>query len=80
MLAREYTGQKTGYWHNDAFVKSEAQWSRIISRDRQYIRRFQSDYGYKSFSILINFEKFPTHPMRFHLTEVDLKISWLGES
>ena len=31
---------------------------RIISRDRQYIRRFQSDYGYKSFIIMINFENF----------------------
>ena len=27
MLARENTGQKTGYWHNDVFAKIEVRWS-----------------------------------------------------
>ena len=53
MLAREYTGQKVGYLHNDVM---EAQWSRIISRDLQYLRCFQSPHGYNSFSILIHFK------------------------
>ena len=59
MLASERTEQKTGFWHIDVFAKIKARWSRITSLDLQYLRRFQSDYGYKSFSILTNFENFP---------------------
>ena len=60
------------------FLQKEAQWSRIVSRDRHYIRCFQSAYGYKSFSILINFENLPRARPVFHLTEVNLKklLAW----
>ena len=42
MLAREYKGQKIGYWNNDVFAKIEARRSRITSRDLQYMRRFSA--------------------------------------
>ena len=69
MLAREYTEQKTDYWHNDVFAKIEARWSRIISRDLQYLRRF---------SVCLRLQVVQP-PARLSLTEVKLTNTWEWE-
>ena len=80
MLAREYTGQNAGYWHNDVLQKSkhEDHVSYHVIYSIQGV--LQSAYSYKPFSILISFENFQFPPIRFRLTEVDLRNTWLGKN
>ena len=77
MLAREYKGQKTVYWTRLFLQKSKhddhGSYHVIYSLEAV----FQSDYGYKSFSVLINFENFPTfRPFSFNRCRLNKFLAW----